>query len=321
MLSTLPVSVNSPTPGRPCTFCSRPAAIGRPCSAWTAEGVAAAAGACRAHRRDLGPSRKTRPTARRTRTPRGWLTSNELLASLGLATLRQIAPRLRWIHIIGAGIEPLLPLDWLGDGLMLTNNSGVHFDKMRESGLDGAADAQRRRAGARDQPAPGAVGADLFHAHRRQDGIDRRRRRHGRRGRVGSAGTRHAGARGHAQRRTGIPTSIAWRASMHSTRCCRWRISWCWQHRLTLATRNMLDARRIALMRPGAALFNIGRGRPGRSSGAGRGAGRRTAVGCDPGRVRSGAAAGGIAAVAREERADHAACHVRRSGCLSAEDL
>ena len=27
--------------------------------------------------------------------------------------LAQRAPNLKWVHIIGAGIEPLLPLDWL----------------------------------------------------------------------------------------------------------------------------------------------------------------------------------------------------------------
>jgi phosphoglycerate dehydrogenase-like enzyme len=36
------------------------------------------------------------------------------------------APRLRWIHEIGAGIDHLLPLDWLPAGAILTNSSGVH---------------------------------------------------------------------------------------------------------------------------------------------------------------------------------------------------
>jgi phosphoglycerate dehydrogenase-like enzyme len=63
------------------------------------------------------------------------VTSNELLIGLGLRELRTVAPLLRWVHIIGAGIEKLLPLDWLGSELTLTNNSGVHYDKMRESGM------------------------------------------------------------------------------------------------------------------------------------------------------------------------------------------
>lgn len=46
--------------------------------------------------------------------------------------LREIAPNLKWIHIIGAGIEHLLPLDWLPRGVQLVNNRGVHGPKMGE---------------------------------------------------------------------------------------------------------------------------------------------------------------------------------------------
>lgn len=48
------------------------------------------------------------------------------------ADLRRTAPRLRWIHIWGAGIEHLLPLDWLAPGVALTNNRGVHAPKAGE---------------------------------------------------------------------------------------------------------------------------------------------------------------------------------------------
>ena len=48
------------------------------------------------------------------------------------ARLREHAPRLALIHVIGAGIEGLLPLDWLPAGVALTNNSGVHVRKARE---------------------------------------------------------------------------------------------------------------------------------------------------------------------------------------------
>jgi phosphoglycerate dehydrogenase-like enzyme len=67
-------------------------------------------------------------------TADGLVTSNDVLRDprFPLATLAQAAPRLRWIHIIGAGIEPLLPLDWLPHGLTLTNNSGIHAPKARE---------------------------------------------------------------------------------------------------------------------------------------------------------------------------------------------
>jgi len=42
------------------------------------------------------------------------------------------APKLRWIMATMAGVEGLLPLDWLPAGVRLTNNSGTHYPKTRE---------------------------------------------------------------------------------------------------------------------------------------------------------------------------------------------
>jgi phosphoglycerate dehydrogenase-like enzyme len=63
------------------------------------------------------------------------VTSNDVIVdpTFPKHALAERAPRLKWIHIIGAGIEPLLPLDWLPQQVILTNNSGVHFDKAVES--------------------------------------------------------------------------------------------------------------------------------------------------------------------------------------------
>jgi len=47
--------------------------------------------------------------------------------------LARRAPNLRWIHIIGAGVEHLRPLDWLPRKVTLTNNRGVHAAKTAES--------------------------------------------------------------------------------------------------------------------------------------------------------------------------------------------
>ena len=52
-----------------------------------------------------------------------------------LRTLACVAPQLAWIHVIGAGVEGLLPLDWMPPTLDLTNNSGVHVKKVYEFGL------------------------------------------------------------------------------------------------------------------------------------------------------------------------------------------
>jgi len=65
----------------------------------------------------------------------GLVTHNDVLISpkFPLRELSAFAPKLRWIHITGAGVEPLLPLDWLPRETVLTNNSGVHAEKIRES--------------------------------------------------------------------------------------------------------------------------------------------------------------------------------------------
>jgi phosphoglycerate dehydrogenase-like enzyme len=46
--------------------------------------------------------------------------------------LAQAAPHLRLVHLIGAGVEGVLPLDWLPRPVRLTNNSGIHVEKARE---------------------------------------------------------------------------------------------------------------------------------------------------------------------------------------------
>ena len=55
--------------------------------------------------------------------------------NLPMDGLSDAAPHLRWIHCIGAGVEHMLPLDWLPPHVELTNNKGVHSDKAGEYGL------------------------------------------------------------------------------------------------------------------------------------------------------------------------------------------
>jgi len=47
--------------------------------------------------------------------------------------LRSRAPRLKWIQTTGAGIDGLLPLDWLPDDIALTNNRWAHGPKAEDS--------------------------------------------------------------------------------------------------------------------------------------------------------------------------------------------
>ena len=61
----------------------------------------------------------------------------EILLTWDLPTrdLAAVAPRLKWIHCIGAGVEHLYPMDWLPDGVTITNNKGAHADKAGEYAL------------------------------------------------------------------------------------------------------------------------------------------------------------------------------------------
>jgi len=54
----------------------------------------------------------------------GWVFPHEGLA--------QLAPRLRWVHLTGAGVEHHAPFDWVPPGVVVTNNRGVHAPKIRE---------------------------------------------------------------------------------------------------------------------------------------------------------------------------------------------
>ncbi|HSE01065.1 MAG TPA: D-2-hydroxyacid dehydrogenase [Burkholderiales bacterium] len=47
--------------------------------------------------------------------------------------LRSRAPRLKWIQTTGAGIDSLLPLDWLPRDIALTNNRWAHGPKAEDS--------------------------------------------------------------------------------------------------------------------------------------------------------------------------------------------
>ncbi|MDC0205200.1 D-2-hydroxyacid dehydrogenase [Pelagibacteraceae bacterium] len=63
-------------------------------------------------------------------------TSDILLAwNFPTENLKKISPNLKWIHCISAGINHLIPLNWMHEGLVLTNNSGIHSKKAGEYGL------------------------------------------------------------------------------------------------------------------------------------------------------------------------------------------
>lgn len=80
--------------------------------------------------------------ARRLDTTMGWerdeydagMATAEILIGWNFPRdgLAALAPRLRWIQLTSAGIEHLLPLDWLPARTVLTTNGGVHAAKAGE---------------------------------------------------------------------------------------------------------------------------------------------------------------------------------------------
>jgi phosphoglycerate dehydrogenase-like enzyme len=197
---------------------------------------------------------------------RGWLatadglvTSNDVLRApdFPLARLAETAPKLRWIHIIGAGIEPLLPLDWLGR-ITLTNNSGVHVEKIRESALMAllmlnarvpAIATNQRTARWQQIFTPTCAGKTVLVI-----GV----------GEMGAAVARAAKSLGmHVTgvRRGGAPHEAVDR--MVALEALDGALPQAdvvvIATPLTPATRDLIDRRRIGLMKPGAALLNIGR--------------------------------------------------------------
>lgn len=46
--------------------------------------------------------------------------------------LATVAPKLKWLNVPSAGIEYLMPMDWLPPSVVMTNNSGTHAPKAAE---------------------------------------------------------------------------------------------------------------------------------------------------------------------------------------------
>jgi len=84
----------------------------------------------------VGAARERHPGLRELKVTIGWdadildealKSADYLIASRPpRERLRQRAPKLSWIQTTGAGVDHLLPLDWLPPEIVLTNNSGPH---------------------------------------------------------------------------------------------------------------------------------------------------------------------------------------------------
>ena len=177
---------------------------------------------------------------------------------LPTADLAAVAPNLRLIHITGAGVEHLCPMDWVPEGVTVVNNRGAHADKAGEYGLMSvlmlhnhlpAIIGNQQRAHWESLFSTPIAGKTLLVI-----GV----------GSIGAAVAhrcRSLGMRVLGVTRHGRPLDAV--DEMHATE----RLDDLLPQAdfvfvavpVTPETRNLLDARRQALMKPGAGLVNVGR--------------------------------------------------------------
>ena len=63
-----------------------------------------------------------------------------------LKDIARRAPRLRWIHASGAGVEYFAPFDWLPEGVTFINNRGVHAERASEYAIMGHSHVEQPRS-------------------------------------------------------------------------------------------------------------------------------------------------------------------------------
>ena len=102
------------------------------------------------------------------------MADSDILLTWDLPTenLSSVAPRLRWIHCIGAGVEHLLPMTWLPEQVTLTNNKGVHGAKAGEFGLMAVLMLHTQHARSSIQSAQRSLRFPLLFTNCRENGGD-----------------------------------------------------------------------------------------------------------------------------------------------------
>jgi glyoxylate/hydroxypyruvate reductase A len=214
--------------------------------------------ACRRHA-DLG--RRLRPTfAWDQKGLHQMLETAEILIGWEFARLdlHGHAPCLRWIHLTGAGLEHAAPFDWVPEGIVITNNSGVHGPKageyaamailMLNNRIPFHVANQSRARWAQAFPAP-VTGKTLLIV-----GV-------GEMGRAAAVRAKQLGMRVLGIRRGGQPRrhvdQMAGPGALD--RLLPEADIVLVTAPLTPHTRNLIGRRQLALMKPGAGLINMGR--------------------------------------------------------------
>ena len=178
---------------------------------------------------------------------------------LPTANLARTAPNLRLIHIIGAGVEHLCPMDWVPKGVTVVNNRGAHADKAGEFGLMAvlmlhnrlpAIIGNQRRAHWESLYSTPIAGKSLLVIGTGSIGaaVARRCRTLG----VGVLGVSRHGRALDAVDEMHTPDRLD--DLLPQADFVLVAVP------LTPETRNLLDARRQALMKPGTGVVNVGRG-------------------------------------------------------------
>ena len=186
-------------------------------------------------------------------------TADALIAwDLPTAGLAEAAPNLKWIQITGAGVEHLCPLDWLPEGVTLVNNKGAHAAKAGEFGLMAllmlhtkmpAVLANQREAHWESLYATPLAGETILIV-----GV----------GNIGGAVAKHAkalGLRVLGVSRHGAPhPDVDVTATPEHLDALLPEADFVFVSTpATPETGNLIDRRRIALMKPGAGFVNVGR--------------------------------------------------------------
>jgi phosphoglycerate dehydrogenase-like enzyme len=212
---------------------------------------------------------KRHPAAARRLLPSfGWNTEDfgaamrevEVLVAWDLPTgdLARRAPKLKWIHVIGAGVEHLMPMGWLPSGVRLTNNKGVHAAKAGEYGLmtllmlNASMPAlythQRARRFEQIYATPIAGKTVLVVGVGSIGGAVARQAKR--------AGLRVLGVSRHGRKTAGVDRMYRTRDIDKALPQADYLFV---ATPLTAETRNLLDARRLDLLKPSAGLVNVGR--------------------------------------------------------------
>ncbi len=169
------------------------------------------------------------------------------------------APRLRWVHSPSAGVDGVLPLDWLPRGVAFTNNSGAHGVKAEQymtmayhliNSRMAAITANQHQRRWESLFSPSIIGKTAVI--------------------VGLGDLGEAAAR--AAKKIGLKV-IGVRRSRQNNRHADKVVSYRQLDRvltqadyvvlavpLTAETRGLLSAKRMDLLKPGAGIINIGRG-------------------------------------------------------------